>query len=286
MSGTSFSGTWGRLVRCAVVLAGAVALAGCATEYAYVQPDAAGSGGYYTSDNAYNGQGYYDWYGTGPYYPGTSGWGYYNGTAPYAGAFGWFDGGYYGFGSPFFFNLGLSNVWGFPGYWGPWYSIDFPVWGCWDGCWRHRRHGHWRHDRGHGHADPDPHGSVVAHLSPPPGLKFERTAVSPRWRRDGIRPAMHFAGRRPFASASFAPHDLVRAPVRRRIVVPRFDPMPAGRPAFQAPVMAAMPRFAPRRSAAPAAMPRSIPPPQPVFTPAPAPRPVAPAARKSRVEIP
>src|SRR5690348_18474966 len=79
MRGTFSSKAWGRFARAVVLGAGALALAGCATGYAFVQPDVAGGGGYYTSDGPYSGQGYYDDYGTGPYYPGTSGYGYYNG---------------------------------------------------------------------------------------------------------------------------------------------------------------------------------------------------------------
>ncbi|MGH8126195.1 MAG: hypothetical protein ACREPK_10165 [Rhodanobacteraceae bacterium] len=123
--------------------------------YVYVQPDAANGGGYYTGDLTYSGQGYYDYYGTGPYYPGTSGYGYYNGTYPYYGAFGW-EGGYagdygylggYPYVSRFTFNIGISNVWNFPGYWGPWYSTVIPIWRCRHrGCtrygWRGQRHQH------------------------------------------------------------------------------------------------------------------------------------------------
>ncbi|TAN02967.1 MAG: hypothetical protein EPN36_14600 [Rhodanobacteraceae bacterium] len=286
MSGASFSGRWGRLARCAVALVGAVVLAGCATGYAYVQPNVAGSGGYYTSDNTYTGQGYYDWYGTGPYYPGTSGWGYYNGSSPYAGAFGWFDNDYDDFGFPFFFNLGISNVWGFPGYWGPWYSLNFPIWGCRDGCWRrHHRRGHWRHDGLHAHDPHDPHPAVIAHLSPPPGLKLERTAIAPHWRYYMVHPTPKSVEARPLDSARFAPRDFVRAPAQHRIVMPRFAPMPTSRPSFRAPSMAAAPRFAPQRNAAPAVMPRAFPAPQPVFTPAPTPAPAPRAARKPGIEI-
>ena len=75
-------GTWARLARRILPGAGVLLLAGCATGYSFVQPDMAGSGSYYTGDGPYTGQGYYDYYATGPYYPGTSGWGYYNGTDP------------------------------------------------------------------------------------------------------------------------------------------------------------------------------------------------------------
>ncbi|MGH8115215.1 MAG: hypothetical protein ACREPS_09225, partial [Rhodanobacteraceae bacterium] len=122
----------GRLLRTAALGASVLLLAGCATGYSFVQPEVAGSGGYYTNPEPYTGQGYYDVYGTGPYYPGTSGWGYYNGTWPDS-SIGWFAGMYGDYWSPFLFNVGFSNVWGFPGYWGPWYSVNIPIWGCgWD----------------------------------------------------------------------------------------------------------------------------------------------------------
>ncbi|MGH8184700.1 MAG: hypothetical protein ACREPH_13665 [Rhodanobacteraceae bacterium] len=288
MTGTSLSGTWGRLARYAAAVAGAMALAGCATGYAYVQPNA-GSGGYYTSDNAYTGQGYYDYYGTGPYYPGTSGWGYYNGSSPYAGAFGWFDSDYYDFGFPFFFNLGFSNVWDFPGYWGPWYSLNCPIWGCWDGCWRRHRHGHWRHDRWHGHADPDRHDSVIAHLSPPPGLRPERLQVSPRWHRGSARPMPDFADRRPLESASFAPHAFAHAPIRRPIAIPRFNGMGmATRGAWIPPVPEAR-AFGPDRIApppSPMGMSHYAPAPRAIFRAAPAPERPSRASRSRSGKIP
>lgn len=143
------------MARLTALGAGILLLAGCATGYSFVQPDVAGSGGYYTGDGPYSGQGYYDYYGTGPYYPGTSGYGYYNGTWPYGGAYGYYDPdyGYGGYGSGWTFDLGISNVWNFPGYWGPWYTTVFPSGGCysWRCGSRHYRHGHhhdhsWRHE--------------------------------------------------------------------------------------------------------------------------------------------
>jgi hypothetical protein len=109
--------------------AGILLLAGCATGYSFVQPDVAGGGGYYTSEGPYSGQGYYDDYGTGPYYSGTGGYGYYNGTWPYDGAYGYYGPGY-GYGPQWTFNVGISNVWNFRGYWGPWYTSGFPLAGC------------------------------------------------------------------------------------------------------------------------------------------------------------
>lgn len=88
MQATFRSGTWDRAARLVVLSAGLGVMAGCVTGYAVVRPDAAGSGAYYTSDGPYSGQGYDDYYGTGPYYPGTSGYGYYSGTDPYSDPFG------------------------------------------------------------------------------------------------------------------------------------------------------------------------------------------------------
>ncbi|HKZ09688.1 MAG TPA: hypothetical protein VJL61_03160 [Rhodanobacteraceae bacterium] len=207
MRGTFSSRAWGCLARAAALGTGALALAGCATGYAFVQPDVAGGGGYYTSDAPYSGQGYYDYYGTGPYYPGTSGYGYYNGTSPYSNPFGWYGGyGDYGYWPSFTFNLGISNVWNFPGYWGPWYSTG---WGCarWD-CGHHGRHHH--HDR-----------NPVASDSPRPWLKPDHPPVPPSSRVSGLsvpapaRSMERFANRRPLPSARFAPHDFARGPAGR-----------------------------------------------------------------------
>jgi hypothetical protein len=191
--------------------AGVLTLAGCATGYSFVQPDVAGSGGYYTGDVPYPGQGYYDDYGTGPYYPGTSGYGYYNGTSPYSYSFGGFYGDY-GYWPSFTFGLGISDVWNFPGYWGPWYSTSVPNWGCGRGC-RHDRHHHHSH---HDHHDP------VAAVPPRPWLKPDHAPVPPRRGRDFAprdampeRPMERFATRRPLPSAAFAPHDPGRSPVDR-----------------------------------------------------------------------
>ncbi len=208
------SNPWNRGARLALLGVGALLLAGCATGYSFVQPDMAGSGAYYTSDGPYTGQGYYDYYGTGPYYPGTSGWGYYGGTWPYSDPYGWYGG--YGYGSSLTFGFGFSNVWGFPGYWGPWYSSN---WGCggWYGC------GGWRHHH-HNRHDPDP-------SAPKPWLKPDHPPVPPRIVRNTgsappiaqptrpvpRRPVEGFANRRPLGSTGFAPHDFVRAPVRRTV---------------------------------------------------------------------
>lgn len=246
MPGTRFSPS--RLARGTAALAAAAILAGCASNYAYVQPNVTGSGGYYTSSEPYTGQGYYDGYGTGPYYPGTAGWGYYDGTFPGASTWGW-GGGYWGFGSPFFLDLGISSVWGFPGYWGPWYSLNFPIQG---GC----RYGCRYHHRG------DP---VVTTPRPRPWLKPDRPPVP---RLGGIkgsappialpaRPMEGLANRRPLDSASFAP---------RNVEGPRQAEGFTGRPAYRAPPPAMAGR--PMWPAAPHDPARSAP---PVFTPMPPP---------------
>lgn len=242
---------WRLLAHGAAVLGGTLVLGACATGYAYVQPEAAGSGSYDTSDVPYTGQGYYDYYGTGPYHPDANGWGYYNGTAPYAGAFGWFDGNFDDFGSPIFFDLGISDVWGFPGYWGPWYSIDFPIWDCWNGCWRHRhRHDHWRgHRDGHGHHDP--HDSVAAtNPSSRLWLKSDHSPVGSRMYRATARPVEGFASQRPLASTAFAPRDFERPPTPQPSDI---GPRPAyrapGVPAFaERPMQPESARIAPPRS--------------------------------------
>lgn len=179
---------WGRLLRITASCIGAIALAGCAIGYVYVQPGAGNSGGYYTGDAAYSGQGYYDDYGTGPYFPGTDGYGYYNGGYAYSGAFGpW--GGYGYFGSyPYVprltFNIGISNVWNFPGYGGSWYSTVIPVWGCRHrGCdrhgWRNQRRQHGRDD----HRDAGGHGTVAV----VPGAETGTFALNPKGRIGSAR---------------------------------------------------------------------------------------------------
>jgi hypothetical protein len=258
MRGAFSSKAWSRLARIVALGAGALALAGCATGYAFVQPDVAG-GGYYTSDGPYPGQGYYDDYGTGPYYPGTSGYGYYSGTWPDAYPFGWYGGyGNYGYWPSFTFNLGYSNAWNFPGYWGPWYAggRGCARWGC-----GHHRHGHRHHD------DHDP----VVSGSPRPWLKPDHPPVPPGARGTGpdvrapAQPVERFVNRRPLPSARFAPHDFARVPANRIRTVPN---MPAD--------VVAMPRvpaetgFANRRPlAVPAARPDFRPPVPAVSRPAP-----------------
>lgn len=213
MHGMFSSTAWGRLARAATLGVGALVLAGCVADYAYVQPNAAGGGGYDTGDVPYSGQGYYDDYGTGPYYLGTGGYGYYNGTGPWSNTSGWYGGydGDYGYWPSVTFNFGISSVWDFPGYWGPWYSTVIPIRGCWHGC-RHdwRRHDHHRHRGGH-----DP----VAASSPRPWQEYGHAPASPRRGQDAVisvptRPVETFVNR-PLPSAAFVPHDYVRAPASR-----------------------------------------------------------------------
>lgn len=257
MRGMFLARAWGRLVRVAVLGAGALALAGCATGYAFVQPDAAGSGGYYTGDDAYAGQGYYDYFGASPYD---------------SGAFGWY-GGYYSYGSPFFFDLGISNFQGVPGYWNPWYSLNLPIWLCRDGCRHHHRHRHWQLDGWHGH---DPHRSVLAHLSPPSGVRPEHALVSSGWFGGAAHPVEDLANRRSPVSASFAPHGFVRMPVRLPAASPRAPGMPVG-PAYlpsnrEAPTVGMRPIEPPRAAMA---LPRTFSATAPAIGLAPAPPPPA-----------
>jgi len=283
-------GAWGcRVARTVVLGAGVLALTGCATGYMFVHPDGAGGGGYYTSDGAYPGPGYYDDYGTGAYYPGTRGYGYYDATSPYPSASGWYDGYYggYGYRSSFIFSLGVSNVWGFPGYWGPWYSGNFPIWGCGWGC----RHG-WRHDHHGRQGDHDP----VATAPPRPWLKPDHPRVPPRHGPPSAplvaipaRPAERFPNRRPLPSATFVPHDFARAPISR-IAAERFVGMPVG--SVARPRVAAEPGFVNRRELPMPVRQEFRAAPHPVARPAPAPG-FAPAARppprradSSRTEIP
>lgn len=285
MRGLFRSKAWGRLGCLAVLGAVLGVMAGCATGYAFVQPTAAGSGAYYASDGPYPGQGYYDYYGTGPYYPGTSGYGYYNGAYPYSDQSGWYDG-EYGYWPFFTFNVGTSNVWDFPGYWGPWYTGAFPVWGCRRrDCGDRDRH-HWRdhdyrRDRDHGR---DRHTAVVT--SPDPWLKREPAPVPSRLARASALPvrgvparsAERFASRPPLPSTAFAPHGVARAPVEPS-GGERFMGIPARRIAMpQAP---AEPEF-PNRPAMPTPVRQGFQPaPEPAFRAAPASPRIAPVSRPS-----
>lgn len=263
MRGRFGSKAWGRFVRIAALGAGVLALAGCATGYAFVQPDAAGSGGYYTSDGSYPG-----YYGdSGPYFPGPYDSGYYD-----FGGFG-YDTVY---GPSFTFGLGFGNVcgWTCAGLYGgwPWYAGGFGYPYPW-GWYRTGRNRHHHHRDGH-----DPVASGPApHSWPGPG----RPPIYPRARRGSppavampARPMEDFAHRRPLDSASFAPHDFVRVPIQR----PGTEPHPTGMPAPayvpslpEAPVFGrgqiesrAVPMAAPRAfSAPPSAAFRTAPAPSP-----------------------
>ncbi|HET9820136.1 MAG TPA: hypothetical protein VFP92_13330 [Rhodanobacteraceae bacterium] len=206
---------WTRLARGAALSAGVALLAGCATGYSFVQPDVAGSGGYYTSEGPYSGQGYYDDYGTGPYYSGTSAWGYYNGSYPYSGRYGYY-GSNYGYGSQWIFNLGISNVWNFPGYWGPWYTLGYPSWGCY--TWRcgnhHRHHGHKHGDRHDQGSDRGDHLASERPLNPdfPPRLAPGTPPVQIRSLPVARQPQADFAHRRPVDVNAFRHDRFVQAP--------------------------------------------------------------------------
>ncbi len=225
--------TRGRGARLLVLLTATLVLAGCATSYSLVQPDASGSGSYYTSESSYPDQGYYDSYDTGPYYPGTIGWGYYDGTSPYATPFGWYGGSYDDFGSwpSFTFSLGVSSIWDFPGYWGPWYTTGVPFWGCRDeDCDHDHRHGHH-----HGRRDP------VATISPRPWMSRDHESIPTRIARNRAgpvsipaRPVEGLARGRVLESASFAPRGLVH--------VRTMHSRPVFRPAGPPPVPASLPR--------------------------------------------
>lgn len=271
---------WVRLTRMAVLGAGVLLLAGCATGYSFVQPGVAGSGGYYTSQGPYSGQGYY---GTGPYYPGTSGYGYYNGSYPYSSPYGSYGGGYgYGYGPQLTFNLGISNGWNSRGYGGPWYATGYPSWGCYSRRCGYRHH---RHDHDHQTGGDD---------TPRPWLKPDHPRVPPRVARGtpsikarsqpvAQRPSEGFATRRPVDAAAFQHDRFVRAP--RQQVRERFVGTPV-RPAYtDAARMPDESTFASRRAmptAPPATAPRNFnPSPRQVFRPAPS-RVVAPAAPPSR----
>lgn len=280
---------WTRLARGAALGAGVLLLAGCATGYSFVQPDVAGSGGYYTSEGPYSSRGYYDDYGTGPYYSGTSGWGYYNGSYPYSSRYGYY-GGNYGYGSPWIFNLGISNVWNFPGYWGPWYTLGYPSWGCYARrCGNHRHHHHKDGDK-HGHGpDRGDHVAWKPGLNPghPPRSAPGTPPVQIRSLPATRLPQADFANRRPADASAFRHDRFVQAPRQqvggRAIGVPaRLEAMETRAPAPRAFVnrptgprarVAAMPsaaRTAPRvmprptfRSVAPArAAPVASPPPR------------------------
>ena len=254
-----------RSARLAVLGAGVLLLAGCATGYSFVQPEVAGSGGYYTGAGPYSGQGYYDDYGTGPYYPGTSGYGYYNGTRPYSSAYGYYGPGYgygYDYGSQWMFNVGISDVWNYPGYWGPWYTTGYSSWGCGSrhcGGYHHGHNHHHDHDSGswqHDDASSRPVDApdTAQNTRPDFNLGRERAMEATAWRHDhyvrsprqstspnfGAIPAMPaYAGGQVPHATSFGSRDArpAGAPVRMAAPqagnpAPRAAPQPSFRPAM------------------------------------------------------
>lgn len=181
-----------RLARITALGVGALALAGCVAPYDFVQPGVAGSGGYYTSESPYAYDGYYgDSYDAYPVY------GYGNG---------YYVGGY----EPSIrFGLGFSNGWGYPDYWGTYGGAS-----CWQwSCGRRRWHGHGHHhDGGHDPVATAPQRWLKPdhpHIPPAHGRQDAPSMAVPERPMDG------FATRRRLPSASFAPHDFARMPIRR-----------------------------------------------------------------------
>lgn len=239
MRKTNRSEAWDRLARIVAVVAGALALAGCAAGYSFVQPGTGGAGSYYTSDGLYPAPGYYYADAIGAYDPYGEGFGY---------------GSLYG--SSFTFGLGLGSFcgWSCGGYYGgwPWYYGGAGYYG-------RRHHGH------HHHGDP-----VAASPASRPWLHPDHPRVPPSHLASDApppiavpeRPMESLASRRTLESASFAPRGA------SRIGQPAATPdrpgyfMAPRPPAFvDRPIGAATPHdFA--RPAAPAAAPtRTAPPP-------------------------
>lgn len=240
MRKTNRSDAWDRLARIAAVAAGALALAGCAAGYSFVQPGAADAGGYYTGDGPYPAPGYYYTDGAGAYDPYGAGFGY---------------GSLYG--PSFTFGLGLGSPcgWSCGGYYGgwPWYYGGAGYYG------RRRHHGH------HHHRDP-----VATAPSPRSWLKPDHARVPPRNVARGAtppiavpeRPMEGFASRRTLESASFAPHGIERMP--QPVSIPDRPASMASRPSafVDRPMRMAAPShdFAPPAARAAASM-RAAPPP-------------------------
>lgn len=266
MSGQSGTSGWSRRAGMALLVGCALLLAGCATGYRYVQPNA-GSGGYYTSSSVYSGAGYYDDYDTGPYFAGTSGWGYYNGSLPDA----WVFGGYGAYGGWGYWpginaGFGVSGIWNFPGYWGPWYSGSPPIWlGC-----HHRRCAHDQTNPG-GIEHAQYLGVMSLRPSLPasgaPSLQTSRAVALPQ--DFGARGAAHWQrDRTAFEHARF-----VRAPAGTRgqatwrpeaaLPAPEYSPRPLASPGqARSPVDFAQPRSnryraSPRATAWPSSPPRA-----------------------------
>ncbi|HKT43061.1 MAG TPA: hypothetical protein VJQ86_12010 [Rhodanobacteraceae bacterium] len=241
MQTTTRSKAWSCLARVVALGAGTLALAGCATGYSFVQPDAGGAGSYYTSDSLYPAPAYYYDGGVWAYDPYGAGFGYGNLYGPsltlglgFGSVCGWSCGGYYG---------------GWPWYYG---GTGYYRW--------RRHHGHHHHD--------DP----VTSASPRPWLNPDHPRVPPPGGMRGTtpptalpeRPMEGLADRRPLGSASFAPHGIDRmmqpTGIPDRPAYPGAQPpvfvgrpmttrMPASRD-FGRP---AAPAFAPARAAPPPA---------------------------------
>lgn len=170
------------LARVTLLAAGMLALAGCATGYSLVQPDASDAGSYYTSDGPSQPPAYHYDYGAGAYDPYGPDYGY---------------GSLYG--SSFTFGLGLAGVCGrsCAGYYGgwPWYNGGIRYHG-----WRHHRHHH-RDDH------------VASNPSPRPWLHPDHARVPPRGVAGGTTPPFAVPDRPiELDSTAFAPHGGVRMP--------------------------------------------------------------------------
>jgi len=232
-----------RLARVTLLVAGVLALAGCAAGYSFVQPDAGGAGSYYTSDGPYPAPAYYYDDGIGAYGPYGAGFGYGNLYGP-----------------SLALDLGLGNPcgWSCGGYYGgwPWYYGGAGYYG------RRWHHGH------HRHGDP-----IASGPSPRPWLRPDHPRVPPPQVVRGAtppiavpeRPMEGLVNRRMLESASFAPRDI------ERVSQPASIPDRTAYAAPQPPALAGRPirMEAPRAFARPAA-------------PAPAPMRVAPTPATAR----
>ena len=233
-------------LRIAGLGAAALLLAGCATGYTFVQPDAVG-GGYYTGTSVYASPGYYydDAYGADAWFPGYGGFGY----NPY-------------YGSSISFGLGFGSVcgWGCGNYYGGWpwyYGAGYPNWGYY----RHHRHHHGGHD------------PVAGNPGPRPWRQPDNPRVPPNMGNDRTppiavpdRPREAFANRRPLDSAGFAPHEFARMGATRPMGMPaRPVSMTPRAPAFsEQPVRMAPIRSIPTHNFAPARPALAPPPPAPI----------------------
>jgi len=232
-----------RLARVTLLVAGVLALAGCAAGYSFVQPDAGGAGSYYTSDGPYPAPAYYYDDGIGAYGPYGAGFGYGNLYGP-----------------SLTLDLGLGNPcgWSCGGYYGgwPWYYGGAGYYG------KRWHHGH------HRHGDP-----IASGPSPRPWLRPDHPRVPPPQVVRGAtppiavpeRPMEGLVNRRMLESASFAPRDI------ERVSQPASIPDRTAYAAPQPPALAGRPirMEAPRAFARPAA-------------PAPAPMRVAPTPATAR----